>query len=198
MSGENKAIIAKIIVLLNIVFVQCSYENVDKTMIDLSTIKINEEYLDEKSKIFGPQIEKIKSRCDKSLDSINRLADAIDKGKVSTEKKRALDLMKDDLLRMKKNISKLKDEWESAIKFDSLSIINHIRNSFAHGAFVIQPPEYEMDLKSFNIIIRDYEPETDKLTFSGTISIYDLLTQLLKPEILCQLFNLKREKNKSN
>ena len=198
MSSENKAIIAKIIVLLNIVFVQCSYENVDKTMIDLSTIKINEEYLEEKSKIFEPQIEKIKSRCDKSLDNINRLSDAIGKGLVSTEKKKALDLMKDDLLRMKKNISKLKDEWESAIKFDSLSIINHIRNSFAHGAFVIQPPEYEMDLKSFNIIIRDYEPETDKLTFSGTISIYDLLTQLLKPEIMHQLFDFEHEKNKSN
>ena len=55
-----------------------------------------------------------------------------------------------------------------------------------------------MDLKSFNIIIRDYEPETDKLTFSGTISIYDLLTKILKPEIVCQLFNLRYEKNKSN
>ena len=92
----------------------------------------------------------------------------------------------------------MQNEWRNAIKFDNLSIINHIRNSFAHGAYVIQPPRYGMDLKSFNIIIRDYEPETDKLTFSGTISIYDLLTKILKPEIVCQLFNLRYEKNKSN
>ena len=52
-----------------------------------------------------------------------------------------------------------------------------------------------MDLKSFNIVIKDYEPGSNKVSFSGTISIYDILTQVLKPEVISQLFDLgSREK----
>ena len=195
---DIRGFIAKMNVLFNLLFVQCSYENINKDQIDLSMMIINSEYIDEKNKIFSLQIDKIKAKCDKSLKKIDELNNAINSGRVGVEKQELLDAMKDDLLRMRANVRKLKAEWTSATSFNNLSIFNHIRNSFAHGSYTIQIPKNEMDLKSFNIIIRDYEPETDKLTFSGTISIYDLLTQLLKPEILCQLFNIKSEKYKSN
>ena len=197
-SVDVKSFIAKIAVLLNLLFVQCSYENINKDQIDLSMMIINNEYLDEKNKIFSSQIEKIKAKCDKSLKKIDELNNAINSGRVGEEKQELLDAMKDDLWRMRANVSKLKSEWTSAISFNNSSIFNHIRNSFAHGSYTIQIPENEMDLKLFNIIIRDYEPETNKLTFSGTISIYDILTQILKPEIVHQLFDFEHKKNKSN
>ena len=190
--------IAKMTVLFNLLFVQCSYENINKDQIDLSMMTINSEYIDEKNNIFSSQIDRIKAKCDKSLKKIDELNNAINTGRVGGEKQELLDAMKDDLWRMRANVNKLKAEWTSAISFNNSSIFNHIRNSFAHGSYTIQIPENEMDLKSFNIMIRDYEPETNKLTFSGTISIYDILTQILKPEIVHQLFDFEHEKNKSN
>ncbi len=189
-SMESKSFLSKIVLLLNLLFVQCPYDNVDKEVIDLSMMTIDPEYINEKNKIFAPQIEKIKAKCEKAMERIDQLTDTINSGKTSIEKQDLLVAMQNDLNRMKDNIDKLKSDWKSAVSFDNSSIIKHIRNSFAHGSYTIQIPEDKMDLKSFNIVIKDYEIKTNKITFSGTISLYDLLTNVLKPEIINKLFDL--------
>ena len=192
---EVKSFLSKIVVLLNLLFVQCSYDDVDKNQIDLSMMKINDDYIEEKNEIFSSKIDKIRDKCDKSIEKIEGLSIAIKTGRASSEKQELLAIMKNDLSRMKSNIDKIKNDWKLAINFDNSSIINHIRNSFAHGSYTIQIPENSMDLKSFNIVIKDYEPGSNKVSFSGTISIYDILTQVLKPEVISQLFDLgSREK----
>ncbi len=197
-SNINISLIAKLNVLLNLLFVQSSYENVNKEQIDLSMMKINKEYVDDLQKRNGPTYKRLLSSKRKLEKGIKGLEESIEidrlNGINNTNKEKGLYEQKEKLDDLNNTISEFLSSWYQCGVLDNESILMHIRNAFAHGSYHIDFIENDSDLKSIYLNIEDYETNSGNLSFSGKISIYDLLNSVLKKDIVDQLFGSNSKK----
>lgn len=214
----DKVIKATVISYLNnILLYNYNEKKVDLSGLDFSGLKIDvdfEDLISKKNKRIDDlkrenrNVYKSNKNMKKRLGDITmqleRVADDNQKARLIEEKQRLETILsQDDGSRQEKNsieMTALQEDLEDLKnrKVDNSYILEHLRNSLAHGNIFFSDTININDIGDLEITFIDYYPDTTDESFKGTIKFIELLTTLSDENFINSLFTKINERTIDN
>lgn len=214
----DKVIKATIISYLNNILLYNSNEKkVDLSGLDFSGLKIDVDFDDLISKK-NKRIDNLKSenrniyKSNKNMKKrlgditiqLERVIDENQKASLTEEKQRLETILsQDNGSRQEKNsieMTALQEDLEDLKnrRVDNSCILEHLRNSLAHGNIFFSDTINLNDIGDLEITFIDYYPDTIDESFKGTIKFRELLTTLSDEKFIISLFSKINERTIDN
>ena len=204
---------ADIYVLLNSLFVQNDFHNIDVSSMTFSSLQLSNEYLRSMTNNYIAKKQRIEHELNEYQKKYFEKFYTAQSKIINSESKGQELLKKAELKREKYNkmvgeksnelVKLYNDYLNSRNCRNNIEIIEHIRNSLAHGnlnvyiaytdeidyekSYSCTLDDYKYDVNNIDIIINDYDNDGN-LSFSGTVKLVELLKNVFNPEIVKQLF----------
>lgn len=214
----DKVIKATVISYLNnILLYNYNEKKVDLSGLDFSGLKIDvdfEDLISKKNKRIDDlkrenrNIYKSNKNMKKRLGDITiqleRVTDENQKARLTEEKQRLEAILsQDDGSRQEKNsieMTALQEDLEDLKnrRVDNSYILDHLRNSLAHGNIFFSDTINLNDIGDLEITFIDYYPDTTDESFKGTIKFRELLTTLSDEKFIDSLFSKINERTIDN
>lgn len=214
----DKVIKATVISYLNnILLYNYNEKKVDLSGLDFSGLKIYvdfEDLISKKNKRIDDlkrenrNIYKSNKNMKKRLGDITiqleRVTDENQKARLTEEKQRLEAILsQDDGSRQEKNsieMTALQEDLEDLKnrRVDNSYILDHLRNSLAHGNIFFSDTINLNDIGDLEITFIDYYPDTTDESFKGTIKFRELLTTLSDEKFIDSLFSKINERTIDN
>ena len=214
----DKVIKATVISYLNnILLYNYNEKKVDLSGLDFSGLKIDvdfEDLISKKNKRIDDlkrenrNIYKSNKNMKKRLGDITiqleRVTDENQKARLTEEKQRLEAILsQDDGSRQEKNsieMTALQEDLEDLKnrRVDNSYILDHLRNSLAHGNIFFSNTINLNDIGDLEITFIDYYPDTTDESFKGTIKFRELLTTLSDEKFIDSLFSKINERTIDN
>lgn len=214
----DKVIKATIISYLNnILLYNYNEKKVDLSGLDFSGLKIDVDFDDLISKK-NKRIDNLKSenrniyKSNKNMKKrlgditiqLERVTDENQKASLTEEKQRLETILsQDNGSRQEKNsieMTALQEDLEDLKnrRVDNSCILEHLRNSLAHGNIFFSDTINLNDIGDLEITFIDYYPDTIDESFKGTIKFRELLTTLSDEKFIISLFSKINERTIDN
>lgn len=214
----DKVIKATIISYLNnILLYNYNEKKVDLSGLDFSGLKIDVDFDDLISKK-NKRIDNLKSenrniyKSNKNMKKrlgditiqLERVTDENQKASLTEEKQRLETILsQDNGSRQEKNsieMTALQEDIEDLKnrRVDNSCILEHLRNSLAHGNIFFSDTINLNDIGDLEITFIDYYPDTIDESFKGTIKFRELLTTLSDEKFIISLFSKINERTIDN
>lgn len=214
----DKVIKSTVIAYLNnILLYNYNEKKVDLSGLDFSGLKIDidfEDLISKKNKRIDDlkrenrNIYKYNKNMKKRLGDITiqleRVTDENQKARLAEEKQRLESILnQDDGSRQEKNsieMTALLEDLEELKnrRVDNSYILEHLRNSLAHGNIFFSDTINLNDIGDLEITFIDYYPDTIDESFKGTIKFRELLTTLSDDKFINSLFSKINERTIDN
>lgn len=214
----DKVIKATVISYLNnILLYNYNEKKVDLSGLDFSGLKIDVDFDDLISKK-NKRIDDLKSenrniyKSNKNMKKrlgditiqLERVTDENQKARLTEEKQRLETILsQDNGSRQEKNsieMTALQEDLEDLKnrRVDNSCILEHLRNSLAHGNIFFSDTINLNDIGDLEITFIDYYPDTIDESFKGTIKFGELLTTLSDEKFIISLFSKINERTIDN
>jgi len=214
----DKVIKATVISYLNnILLYNYNEKKVDLSGLDFSGLKIDVDFEDliskknkrivdlkrENRNIYKSN-KNMKKRLGDIIIQLERVNDENQKARLTEEKHRLETILsQDDGFRQEKNsieMTALQEDLEDLKnrRVDNSYILEHLRNSLAHGNIFFSDTINLNDIGALEITFIDYYPDTTDESFKGTIKFRELLTTLSDEKFINSLFSKINERTIDN
>lgn len=214
----DKVIKATIISYLNnILLYNYNEKKVDLSGLDFSGLKIDVDFDDliskknkriddlkrENRNIYKSN-KNMKKRLEDIIIQLERVTDENQKASLTEEKQRLETILsQDNGSRQEENSIKmtaLQEDLEDLKnrRVDNSCILEHLRNSLAHGNIFFSDTINLNDIGDLEITFIDYYPDTIDESFKGTIKFRELLTTLSDEKFIINLFSKINERTIDN
>ena len=214
----DKVIKATIISYLNnILLYNYNEKKVDLSGLDFSGLKIDVDFDDliskknkriddlkrENRNIYKSN-KNMKKRLEDIIIQLERVTDENQKASLTEEKQRLETILsQDNGSRQEENSIKmtaLQEDLEDLKnrRVDNSCILEHLRNSLAHGNIFFSDTINLNDIGDLEITFIDYYPDTIDESFKGTIKFRELLTTLSDEKFIISLFSKINERTIDN
>ena len=214
----DKVIKATVISYLNnILLYNYNEKKVDLSGLDFSGLKIDvdfEELISKKNKRIDDlkrenrniykSNKNMKKRLGDIIIQLERVNDENQKARLTEEKQRLETILsQDNGSRQEKNsieMTALQEDLEDLKnrRVDNSCILEHLRNSLAHGNIFFSDTINLNDIGDLEITFIDYYPDTVDESFKGTIKFRELLTTLSDEKFIISLFSKINERTIDN
>ncbi len=214
----DKVIKATVISYLNnILLYNYNEKKVDLSGLDFSGLKIDVDFDDlisKKNKRINDlkrenrntykSNKNMKKRLGDIIIQLERVNDENQKARLTEEKQRLETILsQDNGSRQEKNsieMTALQEDLEDLKnrRVDNSCILEHLRNSLAHGNIFFSDTINLNDIGDLEITFIDYYPDTVNESFKGTIKFRELLTTLSDEKFIISLFSKINERTIDN
>ena len=214
----DKVIKATVISYLNnILLYNYDEKKVDLSGLDFSGLKIDVDFDDlisKKNKRINDlkrenrntykSNKNMKKRLGDIIIQLERVNDENQKARLTEEKQRLETILsQDNGSRQEKNsieMTALQEDLEDLKnrRVDNSCILEHLRNSLAHGNIFFSDTINLNDIGDLEITFIDYYPDTVNESFKGTIKFRELLTTLSDEKFIISLFSKINERTIDN
>ena len=214
----DKVIKATVISYLNnILLYNYNEKKVDLSGLDFSGLKIDVDFevliskknkriddLKRENRNIYKSNKNMKKRLGDIIIQLERVNDENQKARLTEEKQRLETILsQDNGSRQEKNsieVTALQDDLEDLKnrRVDNSCVLEHLRNSLAHGNIFFSDTINLNDIGDLEITFIDYYPDTTDESFKGTIKFRELLNILSDEKFIISLFSKINERTINN